>query len=94
MPTSEGTNPSRTCLPHPLQERGIRCACERCSEPLHTSTDRYLEGVWCLQCTTDVLVAVSAAGALVHTSVAGLPRVRCRAHSVPATGAVCLAWQR
>lgn len=44
-----------------LQERGIRCACERCSEPLHTSTDRYLEGVWCLQCTVDVLVAVSTA---------------------------------
>lgn len=52
-------NPSACTAP---QERGIRCACERCSEPLHTSTDRYLEGVWCLQCTIDVLVAVSAAG--------------------------------
>ncbi|KAL4434829.1 hypothetical protein ABPG77_005356 [Micractinium sp. CCAP 211/92] len=41
-----------------LQERGIKCACERCSEPLAKSTDRYLEGVWCLNCTTDVLLAV------------------------------------
>ncbi len=41
-----------------MQERGIKCACERCSEPLAKSTDRYLEGVWCLNCTTDVLLAV------------------------------------
>lgn len=55
---------------HRLQERGIRCACERCSEPLHTSTDRYLEGVWCLHCTIDVLVVVSTArAALVCISV-------------------------
>lgn len=40
------------------QERGIKCACERCSESLAKSTDRYLEGVWCLNCTTDVLLAV------------------------------------
>lgn len=41
-----------------LQERGLACACERCIEPLATSTDRFLEGVWCLACTVDVLVAV------------------------------------
>lgn len=42
------------------QERGLKCACERCSEPLARSTDRYLEGMWCLNCTTDVLLAVPA----------------------------------
>lgn len=46
----------RPCLR--MQERGIKCACERCSEPLAKSTDRFLEGVWCLNCTTDVLLAV------------------------------------
>ncbi|EFN52201.1 hypothetical protein CHLNCDRAFT_139012 [Chlorella variabilis] len=41
-----------------VAERGLACACERCIEPLATSTDRFLEGVWCLACTVDVLVAV------------------------------------
>ncbi|PSC73293.1 SET domain-containing [Micractinium conductrix] len=41
-----------------LQERGLKCACERCSEPLAKSTDRFLEGVWCMNCTTDVLLAL------------------------------------
>ena len=43
------------CLP---QERGLKCACERCSEPIATSTDRFLEGLWCQGCGTEVLVAV------------------------------------
>uniref|UniRef100_A0A1D2A7K7 SET domain-containing protein n=1 Tax=Auxenochlorella protothecoides TaxID=3075 RepID=A0A1D2A7K7_AUXPR len=37
-------------------ERGVSCACTRCVSPLATSSDRFLEGVWCLACRRDVLV--------------------------------------
>ncbi|GAB4814965.1 hypothetical protein N2152v2_002011 [Parachlorella kessleri] len=39
------------------QQRGLpACGCERCAVPIEQSNDRFLEGVWCLRCRTEVLV--------------------------------------
>ncbi|KAK2078771.1 hypothetical protein QBZ16_003611 [Prototheca wickerhamii] len=37
-------------------DRGIHCVCSRCTEPIERSTDRFLEGAWCLDCRRDVLI--------------------------------------
>jgi len=41
-----------------LGDKGVICHCERCVEPLETSIDKWLEGVWCPYCLSDVMVAI------------------------------------
>jgi hypothetical protein len=44
-------------------ERQLSCACERCSEPLESSNDRFLEGMLCLTCGVDVMLPVEVGAA-------------------------------
>lgn len=37
-------------------ERHFICSCQRCVEPLTSSADRFVEGVWCMMCQHDVMV--------------------------------------
>ena len=39
-----------------LRERQHTCSCERCTEPLDASTDRFLQGMLCLNCAADVML--------------------------------------
>lgn len=38
------------------RDRQQTCSCERCSEPLEVSTDRFLQGMLCLTCAADVML--------------------------------------
>lgn len=41
-----------------LSDKGVVCHCERCVEPMDTSVDKVLEGVWCPYCLSDVMVII------------------------------------
>lgn len=39
--------------------KGFQCVCERCTQPLHESNDRFLDGILCQHCGMDVFLPVA-----------------------------------